>query len=85
VSGRRTTLEVANARIGADQNPSGKGDGHDDGHALTDRPDAPACPPRLTPAQLRAAQAQTLDVPRRRYGVLARALFKATDLVYSPG
>jgi hypothetical protein len=53
--------------------------------ALTDRPDAPTGPPKLTPAQLRAAQAQTLDAPRRRYGVLARALFKATDLVYGPG
>lgn len=50
--------------------------------ALTDRPDTPAGPPKLTPAQLRAAQAQTLDVPRRRYGIGARALFKATDLVY---
>lgn len=52
--------------------------------ALTDRPDAPAGPPKLTPSQLRAAQAQTLNAPRRRYGVLARALFKATDLVYGP-
>lgn len=50
--------------------------------ALIDRPEAPAGPPKLTPEQLRAAQAQTLDVPRMRYGILARALFKATDLVY---
>ena len=50
--------------------------------ALIDRPAAPAGPPKLTPAQLRAAQAQTLDAPRMRYGILARALFKATDLVY---
>ena len=52
--------------------------------ALTDRPEAPAGPPKLSPAQLRAAQAQTLDPPRRRYGILARALFKSTDLVYGP-
>lgn len=51
---------------------------------LTGRPDAPAGPPKLTPAQLRAVQAQTLDAPRRRYGILARALFKATDLAYGP-
>lgn len=50
--------------------------------ALIGRPEAPAGPPKLTPAQLRAAQAQTLDAPRMRYGILARALFKATDLVY---
>jgi ubiquinol oxidase len=50
--------------------------------ALIDRPEAPAGPPKLGPAQLRAAQAQTLDAPRMRYGILARALFKATDLVY---
>ena len=50
--------------------------------ALIDRPEAPAGPPKLTPAQLRVAQAQTLDAPRMRYGILARALFKATDLVY---
>jgi Alternative oxidase len=50
--------------------------------ALIDRPEAPAGVPRLTPAQLRAAQAQTLDAPRLRYGILARALFKVTDLVY---
>jgi ubiquinol oxidase len=50
--------------------------------ALIDRPEAPAGPSKLTPAQLRVAQAQTLDTPRLRYGILARALFKATDLVY---
>lgn len=50
--------------------------------ALIGRPEAPAGPPKLTPAQLRAAQAQTLDAPRMRYGILARVLFKATDLVY---
>jgi ubiquinol oxidase len=50
--------------------------------ALIDRPEAPAGPPKLTPAQLRAARAQTMDTPRMRYGILARALFKATDLVY---
>ena len=50
--------------------------------AVIDRPEAPAGPPKLTPAQLREAQVQTLDAPRLRYGLLARALFKATDLVY---
>jgi hypothetical protein len=50
--------------------------------AVIDRPEAPAGPPKLTHAQLREAQVQTLDAPRLRYGLLARALFKATDLVY---
>src|SRR6266496_4174557 len=50
--------------------------------AVIDRPEAPAGPPKLTPAQLREAQVQTLHAPRLRYGLLARALFKATDLVY---
>jgi Alternative oxidase len=50
--------------------------------AVVTRPEIPAGPPRLTPRQLRDAQAQTLDAPRLRYGLLARALFKAMDLAY---
>jgi ubiquinol oxidase len=50
--------------------------------ALTDRPEAPAGPPKLAPAELRAAQAQTLDAPRLHYSLLARLLFRATDLAY---
>jgi hypothetical protein len=49
---------------------------------LTDRPEAPAGPPKLGPAELLHAQAQTLDAPRHRYSLLARLLFKATDLAY---
>ena len=49
---------------------------------LTGRPEAPAGPPKLAPAELRAAQAQTLDAPRLHYGLLARLLFRATDLAY---
>jgi ubiquinol oxidase len=49
---------------------------------LTDRPEAPTGPPKLGPAALRAAQAQTLAAPRLCYGLLARLLFKATDLAY---
>jgi ubiquinol oxidase len=43
---------------------------------------APDGPPKLTPAQLRAAQEQTLCAPRLRYSLLARALFKAMDIGY---
>ena len=46
------------------------------------RPEIPAGPPKLTPRQLRDAQAQTLDAPRLRYGLLARALFTTMDLAY---
>src|SRR5689334_4454072 len=46
------------------------------------RREIPAGPPKLTPDQLKTAQAQTLDAPRLRYGLLARALFKAMDLAY---
>jgi len=46
------------------------------------RPEIPAGPPKLTPPQLRAAQAETLDAPRLRYSLLARALFKSMDLAY---
>jgi ubiquinol oxidase len=46
------------------------------------RPEIPPGPPKLTPRQLIHAQAQTLDAPRLRYSLLARALFKAMDLAY---
>ena len=46
------------------------------------RPEVPAGPPKLTPIQLRTAQAQTLDAPRLRYSLLARALFTTMDLAY---
>lgn len=46
------------------------------------RPEIPAGPPKLTPRQLKAAQAETLDAPRLRYSLLARALFKGMDLAY---
>lgn len=37
---------------------------------------------RLSGEQLRAEQQRTLDSPRRRYGLAARALFAAMDLFY---
>ena len=46
------------------------------------RPEIPAGPPKLTPPQLRTAQAETLDAPRLRYSLLARALFTSMDLAY---
>jgi demethoxyubiquinone hydroxylase (CLK1/Coq7/Cat5 family) len=46
------------------------------------RPEMPAGPPKLTPPQLRTAQAETLDAPRLRYSLLARALFRSMDLAY---
>src|SRR5207247_11427148 len=46
------------------------------------RPEIPAGPPKLTPRQLRTVQAETLDAPRLRYSLLARALFKSMDLAY---
>jgi Alternative oxidase len=49
---------------------------------LIDHAAAPAGPPKLTPAQLRAAQAETLDAPRLSYSILARALFTLMDLAY---
>jgi ubiquinol oxidase len=45
-------------------------------------PEAPAGPPKLTAAELRAAQQETLDNPRLRYSLPARALFKTMDLAY---
>jgi len=46
------------------------------------RPEIPAGPPKLNSRQLRTAQAETLDAPRLRYSLLARALFKSMDLAY---
>jgi hypothetical protein len=46
------------------------------------RPEIPAGPPKLTAPQLRAAQAETLDAPRLRYSLLARALLTSMDLAY---
>jgi ubiquinol oxidase len=37
---------------------------------------------KLTPAQLRREQERTLQTPRLRYGLLARALFLSMDLFY---
>lgn len=39
-------------------------------------------PPRLTHEELRRAQADTLESPRRRYGIAARILFILLDVVY---
>ena len=50
--------------------------------AVTDRHAVPDGPPKLTPAQLRQVQLQTLDAPRLRYSLLARALFKMMDIGY---
>jgi hypothetical protein len=50
--------------------------------AVVARPEIPDGPPRLTPRQLKDAQAQTLDAPRLRYSLLARALFTMMDLAY---
>lgn len=50
--------------------------------AVIDRGEAPGGPPKLAPAQLREAQQETLDAPRLRYSLLARALFKTMDLGY---
>jgi hypothetical protein len=48
------------------------------------RHDSPAAPdlPKLDPQQLRVEQCRTLDTPRRRYSLAARALFVAMDLLY---
>jgi len=48
----------------------------------TERADAPAGPPKLTPAELHAAQQHTLSSPRLRYSLLARALFTTMNLTY---
>lgn len=45
-------------------------------------PDKTDAPPKLTPSELRMAQAQTMDTPRLKYSLLARMLFKTVDFVY---
>jgi len=42
----------------------------------------PGQPPRLTHEELRRAQIQTLEAPRRRYGIPARVLFMLLDALY---
>ncbi len=42
----------------------------------------PEQPPRLTHDELRRAQGQILDAPRRRYGIASRLLFTSLDLIY---
>jgi hypothetical protein len=42
----------------------------------------PGRPPRLTHEELRRAQTDTLETPRRRYGIASRILFKSLDIVY---
>src|ERR1700712_4940129 len=44
--------------------------------------DPTSAPPHLTHDQLVVAQSETLDAPRRNYGVAARLLFAALDLFY---
>ncbi|MGH3798648.1 MAG: alternative oxidase [Pseudonocardiaceae bacterium] len=39
----------------------------------------PGRPPRLTHEELRRAQDETLEGPRRRYGIAARILFRSLD------
>ena len=42
----------------------------------------PGQPPRLTHEELQRAQTETLEGPRRRYGIAARVLFTLLDVVY---
>src|SRR6266496_4233776 len=50
------------------------------------RVDAALGPPKLSDAELLAAQRETLDTPHMRYGLLARMLFTPVDLLYGkPG
>ncbi|MFG3442430.1 alternative oxidase [Nonomuraea sp. NPDC047897] len=49
---------------------------------LDHRPEAPAGPPKLGPAELRLAQQETLDTPRMAYSLLARMMFRPVDLLY---
>ncbi len=51
----------------------------------TGRGPMPGSPPKLDHEQLVAAQRHTLSVPRRRYSLPARALFRALDVVYGKG
>jgi hypothetical protein len=53
--------------------------------APTARPDTPASPPgppKLSRADLRRAQAETLRTPRFRYSTPARRLFWIVDVIY---
>jgi hypothetical protein len=45
-------------------------------------PASPAGPPKLTSAELRRAQAETLRTPRFRYSAPARLLFWIVDVIY---
>jgi ubiquinol oxidase len=45
-------------------------------------PGPPTAPPRLSHTDLVAAQQESLNSPRRRYGVAARALFTTLDMMY---
>jgi ubiquinol oxidase len=45
-------------------------------------PGPPTAPPRLSHADLVAAQQESLNSPRRRYGMAARALFTTLDMLY---
>lgn len=49
---------------------------------ITNVADETVATPKLTSSELRRAQAQTLDTPRLKYGLLARMLFKTVDLIY---
>jgi hypothetical protein len=46
------------------------------------RPHLPVGPPKLSAEELRTAQQQTLDSPRRRYTLLAKTLFAAMNFMY---
>jgi ubiquinol oxidase len=50
--------------------------------ATTSHAAAAAGPPKLTSTELRAAQQETLDTPRLRYSLMARALFTTMNLAY---
>jgi ubiquinol oxidase len=50
--------------------------------AQSSRHGLPSGPPKLDHEQLVAAQRETLSESRRRYGLPARALFRALDVVY---
>ncbi|RJL34036.1 alternative oxidase [Bailinhaonella thermotolerans] len=46
------------------------------------RPEAPAGPVKLDRHDLRAAQIETLETPRMKYGLLSRMMFAPVDLLY---
>jgi len=54
----------------------------DDGSRDVARPEVSGRPPLLSHDELVRAQAETLDTPRREYGVLARVLFTTLDTLY---